>query len=70
MKEVISMWKNTRMIILVALTAAIYAAFLIVLRVGLSSFLALLKCARQMCFPLCLAYYLGRQALGVRRLAT
>lgn len=35
MKEVISMWKNTRMIILVALTAAIYAAFLIVFKGGL-----------------------------------
>lgn len=35
MKEVISMWKNTRMIILVALTAAIYAAFLIVFKGGI-----------------------------------
>jgi energy-coupling factor transport system substrate-specific component len=35
MKEVITMWKNTRMIILVALTAAIYAAFLIVFKGGL-----------------------------------
>lgn len=35
MKEVISMWKNTRMIILVALSAAIYAAFLIVFKGGL-----------------------------------
>ena len=32
MKEVFSMWKNTRMIILVALSAAIYAAFLIVFK--------------------------------------
>ncbi|HHJ07350.1 MAG TPA: QueT transporter family protein, partial [Anaerolineae bacterium] len=35
MKEVFSMWKNTRMIILVALTAAIYAAFLIVFKGGI-----------------------------------
>ncbi|MEN8173699.1 MAG: QueT transporter family protein, partial [Chloroflexota bacterium] len=35
MKEVISMWKNTRMIILVALTAAIYAAFLIAFKGGI-----------------------------------
>jgi energy-coupling factor transport system substrate-specific component len=35
MKEVVSMWKNTRMIILVALSAAIYAAFLIVFKGGL-----------------------------------
>lgn len=35
MKEVITMWKNTRMIILVALTAAIYAAFLIVFKGGI-----------------------------------
>jgi energy-coupling factor transport system substrate-specific component len=35
MKEVISMWKNTRMIILVALSAAIYAAFLIVFKAGI-----------------------------------
>jgi energy-coupling factor transport system substrate-specific component len=35
MKEVISMWKNTRMIILVALSAAIYAAFLIVFKGGI-----------------------------------
>jgi energy-coupling factor transport system substrate-specific component len=35
MKEVITMWKNTRMIILVALSAAIYAAFLIVFKGGL-----------------------------------
>jgi energy-coupling factor transport system substrate-specific component len=35
MKEVISMWKNTRMIILVALSASIYAAFLIVFKGGI-----------------------------------
>jgi energy-coupling factor transport system substrate-specific component len=35
MKEVVTMWKNTRMIILVALSAAIYAAFLIVFKGGL-----------------------------------
>ncbi len=35
MKEVISMWKNTRMIILVALSAAIYAAFLIAFKGGI-----------------------------------
>jgi energy-coupling factor transport system substrate-specific component len=35
MKEVISMWKNTRMIILTALSAAIYAAFLIVFKGGI-----------------------------------
>ncbi|MCC6955621.1 MAG: QueT transporter family protein [Anaerolineales bacterium] len=35
MREVISMWKNTRMIILVALSAAIYAAFLIVFKGGI-----------------------------------
>ena len=34
MKEVFTMWKNTRMIILVALSAAIYAAFLIVFKGG------------------------------------
>jgi energy-coupling factor transport system substrate-specific component len=35
MKEVITMWKNTRMIILVALSAAIYAAFLIAFKGGI-----------------------------------
>lgn len=35
MREVITMWKNTRMIILVALSAAIYAAFLIVFKGGI-----------------------------------
>ena len=35
MKEVFSMWKYTRMIILVALSAAIYAAFLIVFKGGI-----------------------------------
>ncbi len=35
MKEVISMWKNTRMIILTALSAAIYAAFLIAFKGGI-----------------------------------
>ena len=35
MKEVISMWKYTRMIILVALSAAIYAAVLIVFKGGI-----------------------------------
>jgi energy-coupling factor transport system substrate-specific component len=35
MKEVITMWKNTRMVILVALSAAIYAAFLIVFKGGI-----------------------------------
>jgi energy-coupling factor transport system substrate-specific component len=35
MKEVVSMWKNTRMIILVALSAAIYAAFLLVFKGGI-----------------------------------
>lgn len=35
MKEVFSMWKNTRMIILVALSAAIYAAFLIAFKGGI-----------------------------------
>jgi energy-coupling factor transport system substrate-specific component len=35
MKEVFSMWKYTRMIILVALSAAIYAAFLIVFKAGI-----------------------------------
>jgi energy-coupling factor transport system substrate-specific component len=35
MKEVFSMWSNTRMIILVALSAAIYAAFLIAFKGGL-----------------------------------
>ncbi len=35
MKEVVSMWKNTRMIILVALSAAIYAAFLIAFKGGI-----------------------------------
>jgi energy-coupling factor transport system substrate-specific component len=35
MKEVYTMWKNTRMIILVALSAAIYAAFLIVFKGGI-----------------------------------
>jgi energy-coupling factor transport system substrate-specific component len=33
--EVFTMWKNTRMIILVALSAAIYAAFLIVFKGGI-----------------------------------
>ncbi|MDZ4159330.1 MAG: QueT transporter family protein [Anaerolineaceae bacterium] len=35
MKEIFSMWKNTRMIILVALSAAIYATFLIVFKGGI-----------------------------------
>ncbi|MCK4693072.1 MAG: QueT transporter family protein [Anaerolineales bacterium] len=35
MKEVVKMWGNTRMIILTALSAAIYAAFLIVFKGGL-----------------------------------
>jgi len=35
MKEVITMWRNTRMIILVALSAAIYAAFLIAFKGGI-----------------------------------
>jgi energy-coupling factor transport system substrate-specific component len=35
MKEVVTMWKNTRMIILVALSAAIYGAFLIVFKGGI-----------------------------------
>jgi energy-coupling factor transport system substrate-specific component len=35
MKEIVTMWKNTRMIILVALSAAIYAAFLIVFKGGI-----------------------------------
>jgi energy-coupling factor transport system substrate-specific component len=35
MKEVITMWKNTRMIILVALSAAIYAVFLIIFKAGI-----------------------------------
>jgi len=35
MKEVVSMWKNTRMIILVALSAAIYAAVLIPFKGGI-----------------------------------
>ena len=35
MKEVFSMWKNTRMIILVALSGAIYAAFLIAFKGGI-----------------------------------
>ncbi len=35
MKEVVKMWSNTRMIILTALSAAIYAAFLIVFKGGL-----------------------------------
>ncbi|MBE9479804.1 MAG: QueT transporter family protein [Chloroflexi bacterium] len=35
MKEVFKMWSNTRMIILTALTAAIYAAFLIVFKGGI-----------------------------------
>ncbi len=35
MKEIFTMWKNTRMIILVALSAAIYAAFLIVFKGGI-----------------------------------
>lgn len=35
MKEVVTMWKNTRMIILVALSAAIYATFLIVFKGGI-----------------------------------
>lgn len=35
MKEIFTMWKNTRMIILVALSAAIYATFLIVFKGGI-----------------------------------
>jgi energy-coupling factor transport system substrate-specific component len=35
MSEVFTMWRNTRMIILVALSAAIYAAFLIVFKGGI-----------------------------------
>lgn len=35
MKEVVKMWSNTRMIILTALSAAIYAAFLIVFKGGI-----------------------------------
>lgn len=35
MKEVITMWKYTRMIVLVALSAAIYAALLIVFKAGI-----------------------------------
>ncbi|MBI9044616.1 MAG: QueT transporter family protein [Anaerolineaceae bacterium] len=35
MKEVVKMWGNTRMIILTALTAAIYAAFLIAFKGGI-----------------------------------
>jgi energy-coupling factor transport system substrate-specific component len=35
MKELITMWKNTRMIVLVALTAAVYAAILIPFKVAL-----------------------------------
>jgi energy-coupling factor transport system substrate-specific component len=35
MKEVISMWRHTRMVILVALSAAIYAAVLIPFKGGI-----------------------------------
>ncbi|MCJ7569589.1 MAG: QueT transporter family protein [Anaerolineales bacterium] len=35
MKEVVKMWGNTRMIILTALTAAIYAAFLVLFKGGI-----------------------------------
>ena len=35
MKEVFTMWKYTRMIVLVALSAAIYAALLIVFKAGI-----------------------------------
>ena len=35
MKEVVTMWRNTRMIILTALSAAIYAAFLIAFKGGI-----------------------------------
>ncbi len=35
MKELITMWKNTRMIVLVALTAAVYAAILIPFKIAL-----------------------------------
>lgn len=35
MKEIVTMWKNTRMVILVALSAAIYAAFLIAFKGGI-----------------------------------
>jgi len=35
MREVVSMWKNTRMIILVALSAAIYGAGLIAFKGGI-----------------------------------
>ncbi len=35
MKEVVTMWKYTRMIVLVALSAAIYAALLIVFKAGI-----------------------------------
>jgi len=35
MREIFTMWKDTRMIILVALTAAIYGAFLIVFKGGI-----------------------------------
>jgi energy-coupling factor transport system substrate-specific component len=35
MKELFTMWKNTRMILLVALCAAVYAAVLIVFKAGI-----------------------------------
>ena len=70
MKEVITMWKNTRMVILVALSAAIYAAFLIVFKGGIVIVPGLQKSARRMFSRLCLVCCLVPLVPGDQQSAT
>ncbi len=66
MKEVFSMWKNTRMIILVALSAAIYAAFLIVFKGGIPIIPGITEVRPANVFPPFSASCLGPQEPGVQ----
>lgn len=59
MKEIVTMWKNTRMIILVALSAAIYATFLIVFKGGIPLIPGITEVRPANVFPIVLSLMFG-----------
>ena len=68
MKEVFTMWKNTRMIILVALSAAIYAAFLIVFKGGIPIVPGITEVRPANVFPPVFGLLFGPAGVGVHAL--
>ncbi|MGC9083404.1 MAG: hypothetical protein ACP5ME_09520 [Anaerolineae bacterium] len=66
MKAVITMWKNTRMIILVAVCAAIYAAALIAFKTAIPLIPGITEVRVANIFPMVFSLLFGRRPPGAR----